>query len=146
MPPRFYLKGLSKQKHLHTVAFLKYKIVIKLVNSTKTEHQLTKHPQLVRPNEPDQLSQNLDPRGPTRPNSIRIWTLWAQPDPKSGPNLDWVGPPVYRVEPEFEPYLRPTRPNWTRFWTLRDNLTQLNPNLRSKIEFDPKRRVGFGPQ
>ena len=88
MPPRFYLKGLFKQKHLHTVAFLKYKIVIKLVNSTKTEHQLTKHPQLVRPNEPDQLSQNLDPMGPTQPNSILIWTLWAQPDPKSGPNLD----------------------------------------------------------
>ena len=96
-------------------------------------------------------------------NSARIWTLGAQPDPTqsefglSGPNLTqnrvqiWielgrVGPPVYRVEPEFEPYLRPTRPNWTRFWTLRDNLTQLNPNLGSKIEFDPKKRVGFGPQ
>ena len=48
-----------------------------------------------------------------------------------------------RVEPKFEPFLRPTRPDWTRFLTLRANQTQLNLNFGSKIGFNPKKRAGL---
>jgi hypothetical protein len=96
----------------------------------------------MNPTNPTRLSPNLDPGGPTRPNSTRIWTLRAQPDPKSGSNRVYLV--HYRVEPEYEPYLRPTRPDWTRFLTMRANPTRLNPNFGSKIGFNPKKRVGFG--
>ena len=42
------------------------------------------------------------------------------------------------VEPKFELYLRSTQPYWTSFLTLRANRIQLNPNLWSKIGFNPK--------
>ena len=38
----------------------------------------------MNPTNPTQLSPNLDPGDPTRPDSTWIWTLGAQPDPKSG--------------------------------------------------------------
>ena len=45
----------------------------------------------------------------------------TQPDPKSGSkrvNLGLLSTLYYRVEPEFEPFVRPTQPDWIRFCPL----------------------------
>ena len=82
---------------------------------------------------PTQLSPNLDLGGPTWPNSTRIWTMGAQHDPKLTSNQVYYV--YYRVEPEFEPYLRPTRPHWTVLWpwgpTQPDSIQILGPKLGS---------------
>ena len=89
------------------------------------------------------LSPNFDPGGPTPPDSTQIWTLRTQPDPKSDSNRVHIKfirifKVHYRVEPKFEPFLRPTRPNWTHFTTLRANQTRLNPSVMSTIGFIPQ--------
>ena len=83
-------------------------------------------------------------KGPTRP-SLNL-DPGTQPDPKlrsKRVNLGLLSTLYYRVEPEFEPYLRPTQPDWTRFLTLRANPTRLNPNFVSKIGFNPKKGSGL---
>ena len=92
---------------------------------------------------PTRLSPNLDPGGTTRPNSTRIWTLGAQPDPKLGSNRFHLG-----LLSGLNPNLNLFEANPTRvdlfFFTLRANPTRLNPNFGSKIRLNPKKRVGFG--
>ena len=60
----------------------------------------------------------MNPTNPTQPE-LGPWG--------SNPTQNWVQIGfirVYRVEPEFEPYVRPTRPDWTCFFTLRANPTE----------------------
>ena len=98
------------------VPFRKNKSIIGLILIWKITdgywHNLVKWSWPTQP----EFGPEFSPWGPTRPNSTQFWTQRAKSDLKTSRvrfNSGILG--NYRVEFEFEPFLRSTQRNWTRF-------------------------------